>query len=500
MKYNLEKTVLTSLVVGLLATAGCTLAPKYGRGAMPVPEKVPTVTGTDTQFGDKTYIEAAEALKLNWDEYFDDPRLTALIDIALMNNRDLRTASLNVEYYRKLYHIQAEALLPTINGTLSPTGKRLPADLSSTGSRTTTETYDASLGAASWEIDFFGRIRSLKDKAMYEYMATEQAQRGAYIALIASVAQAYYTYAVAHEELELSEKTLRAHQATYEMVSKRYKARLVSELDVAQAESQIASAKRSVATYTQAVALGKNNIELLLGAPVEDTMLPKNLSEVSPAKPIAPEIPSSVLLSRPDVLAAELQLQAANANIGAARAAYFPRISLTGAIGSASSELSGLFKSGSGYWSYAPQLVLPIFDMRTWSSHKASKVQKEMMLSQYEASIQSAFKDVADVLAENGTVDKQLGAQADYVNALTRTFSISSSRYKQGIDNYMVVLDAQRSLFSAELGMVALRGTKLFYSVKLYSVLGGGWVGKEATEETSQADVSVSPEPVEAKT
>ena len=294
----------------------------------------------------------------------------------------------------------------------------LPADLSTTGNATTVERYDVNLGITSWEIDFFGRIRSLKDQALEEYLATEQARRSAQILLVSAVAHAYLTLAADREALKLAQTTLETQQAAYDLIQQRYDVGLATELDLRRAQTQVDTARGDVARYTQQVAQDENALNLLLGSPAPSELLPADLSSVAPPREISPGLSSEVLLRRPDILGAEHLLKAANANIGAARAAFFPRISLTTAIGTASDELSGLFKSGSGTWSFAPQIVMPIFDARTWSALKVTKVEKEIAVTQYEKAIQTAFREVADALAVRGTVDEQLSAQQSLFDAL----------------------------------------------------------------------------------
>jgi multidrug efflux system outer membrane protein len=416
--------------------------------------------------------------------------LRQVISLALTNNRDLRTAALNVERARALYGIQRAQLWPTLDAVGSGSKARVPADLSSSGSRQTVERWDANLGVASWEIDFFGRIRSFKDRALEEYLASEQARRSAQILLVSSVANAYLALAADRENLKLSETTLQAQQATYDLVKRRFDLGLVPELDLFRAQAPFEVARRDVAIYTERVAKDGNALDLLVGAPTPSELLPTELNSVTPPAEISAGISSEVLLRRPDVLAAENQLKAANADIGAARAAFFPRVSLTAAMGTASSDLSGLFKSGSGAWSYAPQIVMPIFDARTWSAYKAAKAQREIAVTQYERAIQSAFRDVADALAVRGTVDQQVAAQQSLVEASAATYRLANSRYDKGIDSYLGVLDAQRTLFAAQQVLVFLRLEKLTSQVTLYSVLGGGWQTQESASATTMSSSS----------
>ena len=325
----------------------------------------------------------------------------------------------------------------------------IPADLSTTGYAMTSVQYSVNLGITSWEIDFFGRIRSLKDQALEEYLATEDARSSAQISLVSAVAQAYLTLAADRENFKLVASTLEAQEASYKLIRKRYDVGLSSELDLLRAQSQVDTARGDVARYTQLTAQDENALNLLVGSPLPQEILPSDLGSVNPPKEISPGLSSELLLRRPDVLAAEHQLKAANANIGAARAAFFPRISLTTAIGTASADLSGLFKSGQGTWLFAPQIVMPIFDARTWSAYDVTKVEKEISIAQYEKVIQTAFREVADALAVRGTVNQQIAAQQSLVDAVAETYRLSHARYTKGIDSYLSVLDAQRSLYGA---------------------------------------------------
>lgn len=457
---------------GLAAVlAGCTLAPSYTRPAAPVPAAWPD---GPAYAAIEPSPSAPPAAALPWEDFFVDPALRRLIGMALTNNRDLRLAALNVERARALYGIQRAALWPAVNAVGAGSRARLPGDLTSSGNPQTVERYDANLGVAAWEIDFFGRIRSLKNRALEEYLASEQARRSAQILLVSTVAQACLALAADRENLALAETTLTAQQGAYDLVKRRYELGLVPELDLLRAQTPLEVARRDVAVYTQRVAQDENTLTLLAGGPVPGEWLPGRLSDVESLAPVAAGLPSDVLLQRPDVLQAENRLRAANADIGAARAAFFPRVSLTAAVGTASGELSGLFKAGSGAWSYAPQIVMPLFDARTWSAHKAAKVQREMAVTDYERAIQTAFREVADALAVCGTVDRQVAAQEALVQALAETYRLASSRYDRGIDSYLGVLDAQRSLFAAEQVLVLLRFQARVSQVQLYAVLGGG--------------------------
>ncbi len=461
--------VLMGLIVGLLV--GCTLAPEYTRPAPPVPTDWPRGAAYQEE---KSAVSVPIAPSLPWREFFTDRPLQQVIETALNHNRDLRLAILNVERARALYGIQRAELLPTVNALGSMNKSRVPADLSNTGQATTNERYDVNLGISSWEIDFFGRIRSLKDRALEEYLATDQARRGAQILLVSSTAQAYLVLAADQETLKTAAATLAAQEEAYRLIRKQYDLGIASQLDLKRAQSQVEAARVEVARWTQVAAQDVNALTLLAGSSLSAELLPAGLGGVTePAEPSA-GLSSEILLQRPDVLAAEHQLKASNANIGAARAAFFPRISLTAAVGTASADLSGLFKGGSGTWSFAPQIALPIFDARTWSAYDVTKAQREISLAQYEKAIQTAFREVADALAVQGTVERQVTAQSALVEAVADTYRLSRVRYDRGLDNYLAVLDAQRSLYGAQQGLTALRLARVANRVTLYRVLGGG--------------------------
>jgi multidrug efflux system outer membrane protein len=474
----MNKKIFLLTVVLVFFLGGCTLAPKYERPNAPVPAKWPTGAAySATQPAASTPMAA----ELPWRKFITDERLQKVIETALNNNRDLRMAALNVERAREIYGIQRAELLPSVNAVGTWNRQRVPAALSSTGKAMTTERYEVNLGIIAWEIDFFGRIRSLKDKALEQYLATDQARSSAHILLVSSVAQAYMAMAADREILKLVVSTLEAQEATYKLIRKRQEVGLASELDLRRAQSQVDIARGDVARYTQLVAQDENALNLLVGSPLPSTLLPADLDSVIPPREISPGMSSELLLRRPDVLAAEHQLKAANANIGAARAAFFPRISLTTVIGTvttaiapASAELSALFKNGTEAWSFVPQILVPIFDARTWSAYGVTKVEREIFVAQYEKAIQTAFREVADALAVQGTVNQQIAARQSLVEAVTETYRLSNARYTKGIDSYLSVLDAQRSLYGAKQGLIALRLARISNQVTLYKVLGGG--------------------------
>jgi multidrug efflux system outer membrane protein len=484
------------LLVGITAVlSGCTLTPQYTRPEAPVPADWPSGAAYEET---KAVPGTPTATEIQWQEFFSDERLQQVIDTALNNNRDLRLAALNMERARALYGIQRAELFPSINAVGSGSKQRVPADLSGNGKAITVEQYSVDLGILSWEIDFFGRIRSLKDRALEEYLATKEARRSAQILIVSGVVNAYLTLAADRENLRLAETTLETQTHAYNLIKRRYDVGLASELALNQAQTQVDTARRNIALFTQLAAQDENALNLVVGSPspMPSELLPADLGSVSPPKEISPGLSSEVLLLRPDIMAAEHQLKAANAYIGAARAAFFPRISLTAAVGTASSELSGLFDSGQGTWSFAPAIVMPIFDARLWSAYDVTKVEKEIALAQYEKAIQTAFKEVADALAVRGTADEQVSAQQSLVDAAARTYRLSAARYTKGIDSYLGVLDAQRSLYAAQQGLIAVRLAKLTNQVRLYAVLGGGsdqapphQGGSSSTRSTLSANV-----------
>jgi multidrug efflux system outer membrane protein len=467
---NRNLLLLVGMVIGL---TGCTLAPPYTRPEAPVPRDWPKGAAyqeTQTRPGTPT------ATEITWREFFTDERLQQVIETALNNNRDLRLSAWNVERARALYGIQRAELFPVVEAAAGGSKLRIPADLTTSGSSTIAEQYGVNLGISSWEIDFFGRIRNLKDRALEEFLATEQALRSTQILLVSTVATAYLTLAADRENRTLAKITLEAQQGAYNLINRRYEVGLASELDRQRAQTQVDTAKGDMVRYTQLVAQDENALNLLVGSPSPrpSEILPADLASVSPPQEISAGLSSEVLLGRPDIMAGEHRLKAANANIGAARAALFPRISLTASFGTASSALSGLFTSGSDAWNFAPLIILPIFDARVWPALEATKAEREIAVAQYEKAIQTAFREVADALAVLGTVDQQLAAQQSLVEASAQTYRLSNARYTKGIDNYLSVLDAQRSLYAAQQGLVTLRLAKVANQVRLYAVLGGG--------------------------
>ncbi|WLE96549.1 MAG: efflux transporter outer membrane subunit [Candidatus Electrothrix communis] len=469
------QTLSFAALTALLLSSGCTLAPEYIRPKDPVPADWPQ--------GDaykKLQEDAIEKVAgIPWNNFFTDAKLRKVIKSALKNNRDLRIAALNVERAQAMYGVQKATLLPTVNGSGGMAKERRSVDLISADSSRTVEQYSLNLGVAAWELDFFGRIRSLTDQALEEYLATEEARRSAELALISQVARAYLTLAVDQEKLKLAKATLESQQDSYDLIDKSYANGLANELDLRRAQTEVEAAKRDVPRFTQRVAQDRNALNLLVGKPVSKKLLPKKLSSVAALKEIDPGLPSVVLLNRPDIIAAEHKLKGAYAFIGAARASVFPRISLTASAGTASDALDGLFGSGTGIWSFVPKLEIPIFDSRVWSALKTSEIDRKILLAQYEKTVQRAFGEVADALAVQGTISEQLAAQEALVESAQVTYELSDKRYIMGLDSYLSVLDAHRFLYGQQQAVISLRLARLTNQVALYTVLGGGQEHKE---------------------
>ncbi len=479
------------------AMVGCvSMAPKYRVPEPPVPKAWPEGPSYKPAIG-ATGVTGQPAADLAWQDFFVDTQLRKVLDLALRNNRDLRIAALNTEKARAYYRIQRAELLPSINAVGAGTRQRLPASVSGVGRSVVVEQDTVNVGISAWELDFFGRVRSLKNRALEQYLATEQARNSAQISLLAEVANVYLALGADRESLKLAQETLANQEASYKLIHRRFEVGASSEIDAYRAQVSVETARGDVARYTRTVALDENALRLLVGSAVPAEWLPEVLGSVTALKDIAPGLPSEVLTHRPDILMAENQLKAANANIGAARAAFFPRISLTTNIGTMGSELSGLFKTGSDSWAFSPQIVLPIFNAGARRANlKAANADRDITLAQYEKAIQVAFKEVADALAQRGTLEDQLTAQETLTRALEGTHRLATARYAAGIDGYLGVLDAQRSLYAAQQGLIALRQAKYGNLVSLYKVLGGGWNPSErpaAPKATPPASAAAKP-------
>lgn len=465
----MNKKLLPILVALAIAPLGCTMAPKYNRPVAPVPAEWPV----GAAYGEPV-ATGLSGVSSDWRAFFINEKLQKVIDLALANNRDLRVAGLNMERARAMYRIQRAQLLPRIDATASGYKEQIPGSISSTGDAVKVEQYSAGLGITAWELDFFGRIRSLKDSALEQYLATEEARRGAQIALVSSVAAAWLELAADRESLKLAQLTLDAQKSSYDLIRGRYDAGVATELDLRQAETRMEAARVDIARYTGQVAQDVNALNLLVGAPVDAGLLPSELA-AGELREISPGLSSEVLTLRPDILQSEHRLKAMNANIGAARAALFPRISLTSAVGTSSDELSGLFHAGTTGWSYGAQATLPIFDAgASIAGLKVAKVDREIAVAQYEQAIQTAFREVADALARQKALNDQLEAQQARVKATAGTHRLAAARYEKQVDSYLSVLDAQRSLYATQQELIAMRFARLANMVRLYAALGGG--------------------------
>ncbi len=465
-RYPLKAATLATATL----LAACTMAPVYQRPAAPVGSAWPTATASGSE-------QAGEpAAQLAWQQFIADERLCRLLTLALDNNRDLRVAALNIEKARAEYRIQGAELFPAIGVSGSNSNSRVSADLSATGSSYISRSVSANVGFSAYELDFFGRLRSLNASALESFLATIETQRTTQISLVAEVSSAWLTLAADQERLRLAQDTYRSRQESHELIARRAELGVASQLDLAQASTGVETARADMAGYSSQTARDRNALSVLVGTEIPADLLPTALPEqVSSIRDLPAGIPSQVLQQRPDILAAEHRLKGANANIGAARAAFFPNISLTASVGSASDQLSGLFESGTRVWGFAPQVNLPIFSGgRLLAGLKSARVEREIATAQYEKAIQSAFREVADALADHATLDEQLRARQDLLSASQDSFRLSEARFSKGVDSYLTLLDAQRSLYGAQQALIATRLSRENNLITLYKALGGG--------------------------
>ena len=467
----MKKTVLIPCVMLLSA---CSLIPDYQRPEMPVPKEWATPTSA-VKTSEPTGIPAWGDVA--WKEFFTDATLQDLIQKALENNRDLRVAVLNIEVARASYRVSEADLLPRVDAGMSGTGQRTPSSLSQAMPKEarTTHQYNANLSVTAFELDLFGRLRSLNQQALESYLATEEARNATQIALIAEVANAYLTLLGDRKQLALSEKTLATRQKSYELIERRLELGMSNELDRAQARTAVEAARANQARYIRLVEQDINALQLLVATPIARAATTIDLDGIQLVQDMPVGLPSEVLLRRPDIMQAEHALKATNANIGAARAAFFPRISLTALAGLASPALNSLFDADSRTWSFVPGITIPIFDAgRNQANLEASKANREIAVARYEKAIQSAFREVSDGLIARGTLLSQIEAQKSLVDASGTSYRLSDARYRQGLDSYLAVLDAERSLYSAQQDLIQLQVQRLSNLVTLYKTLGGG--------------------------
>jgi outer membrane protein, multidrug efflux system len=457
----IKPLTLSLLAAGVLSA--CSLAPKYERPDAPVANAYPveTVAGNMTATG--------------WRDFFPDQRLQALIEAALANNRDLRIAALRIEEARALYNIQSADLLPTFNAFASGARARTPSSLTLSGNSTVSSSYQVGLSLAAFELDFFDRVRSLNDSALAQYLATEDAGRAARISLVAEVAKAYLAEQAFDEQYALARKTFESRESTYKLVKQRFDVGAAGALELRQNEALVQSARAAMAALTRQRAQATNALALLVGKPLEKLPAAQKLAGQNIVTEIPAGLPSDLLDRRPDIRAAEQRLRATNASIGAARAAFFPRISLTASTGTASNDLSGLFDTGSRAWSFAPQLVLPIFDTgRNSATLTVTEVRNNVAIADYEKTIQVAFREVADTLVARAALEEQIDAQRAVLEAQAERLKLADLRYRSGIASSLEVFDAERDLFIAEQTLVQVQLLRLTNAIDLYRALGGG--------------------------
>ena len=459
------KTVrtLALLMPSLLAMAACTLAPKYERGALPVADTWPTSPATAPDAN--THV--------SWKSLFLDPKLQATIDLALTNNRDLRVAALNITKARAEYGITRAGLLPSVDGTFAGARTHI-SDLSAAaqGVPATSTGYSADLGL-TWQIDIFGKVRSLSRAGLETFFAAQENRNAVEIGLIGDTATAWLTYASDADALRLAQQTEKTDKDTFDIATGQARIGTVSDLDLATFKTEYETAREVVGAAETKLDQDKDALVLLVGAPVGDDLLPQGLTSGMVADNLPVGLPSQVLLGRPDVLSSEHDLKAANADIGAARAAFFPTIGLTDAAGSSSGALSGLFKAGTSTWSFGGSAAESIFaGGANINGLRSAKASRDIALAQYEKSIQSAFKDVSDALAVRGRIDERLDAQTQATDAATTAFKLSQARYQNGTDSYLTLLTAERTLFTAQQSLITLQALRATNLSDLYQAIG----------------------------
>ena len=459
----------------LCATCACTLEPRYQAPALPIPDEWPLPATTL----ERPAVNAAR--DIGWREFFIDAQLEQLIDLALANNRDLRAVVLNIEQARAQYRIQRAALLPSLDASGSFVRQKVPASSTYGVPTPASGTFDVGL-STSYEVDLFGRVRSLTHAALERYVAQLEARRSAQLSLIAEVANAYLTLASDRELERLAQQTLESQEHSFTLEQRRHETGTISGLELAQSQTTALQARADLERFQGIVAQDIDALTLLVGTSIDPALLPEQFdSKTMGLEPLPAGVPSAVLLRRPDVLEAEHTLRAANADIGAARAAFFPVITLTANLGSVSNQLSNLFTSGTGAWTFAPVMSLPIFHGGALMGNlDMAHADEKIALAQYEKAIQSGFREVADALALTATLNRQRAAQEALVAATGRAYQLSQRRHAVGSNSYLEVLDSQRSDYAARQGLITTRLAEQSNRVTLYKVLGGGW-----REETS---------------
>lgn len=462
---------------GLAVLSGCSLAPRYERPAAPVAAAYPVAAGAAAMGAAAGAGASAAAGDLGWRQYYGEARLQALLALALENNRDLRVAALNIERVRAGYRLQRTAIFPQLDAAGDAARRRTPGDLNGTGVSRLSDSYSVGLEVPAYEVDFFGRVASLRDQVLQQYLASQEARTSAQISLIAAVARQYFTLQAADEQLALARQTFAAAEASYALNRQTYEAGIGSELDLKSAEAQRETYRAAVAALEQQRARAENALVLLVGCPMPAHLpAPTSLEAQNLVEDLPAGLPAELLTRRPDVRAAEHTLQAANANIGVARAAFFPAVKLTAAGGTASAELAGLFGAGSGTWSFAPSITLPLFAAgKNRAQLDVAKVQQRIEVANYEKAIQGAFREVADGLAVRASIGTQIEAQRARVAAAQRRYDLTEQRFRAGVSSYLNVLLAQQELFAARQAYLDARLSRLLNLTSLYAALGGGW-------------------------
>lgn len=472
--------------------AGCSLAPEYERPAAPVPTVFPYASAMSSQ--EQADGQAGYAADLGWREFFSDERLRDLIGLALDNNRDMRIAVARVEEARAQYGIADSERLPTFGVGGTATHTRNPEGLRMGGadSPSVSRSYLAGAAMTTFELDFFGRIRNLSEAARQQFLATAQAQRTVHINLVSQVAEAYFRLRTAHQLQELMEKTLESREATYRLVQARYDTGVASALDLQQARGQVETIRADQQSIRRVEAQALNALQLLVGAPLPDDLPPPAVfgrDQVLASIPVG--LPSDLLVRRPDIIGAEHALIGANANIGAARAAFFPNISITGMLGFASPQLGGLFSSSNRYWQYQPQLQVPIFNAGIAGGLDLAEARKNIAVAEYEKTIQTAFREVADALAGEATYWDQLEAMRALEATAAEALRLANLRYETGVDSFLQVQSAEVNLYTVQQAFLQVGMESLLNRVALYKALGGGWLAESADEIDVQQAGSV---------
>jgi len=471
-----------------LVLAACSLAPRYARPPAPIPMSFPTFgAAADTS----TASAGTVAADLGWRDFFRDPRLLALIDLALENNRDMRIATQRVQEARAMFGIAQSDQYPAFGVGATGQITRNPSDLRAGGSPSVARVYQAGLGMTAFELDFFGRVRNLSEAAYQQYLSTQEAQRTVQLNLVAQVSEAYFNLRLSEQMAELMQRTLTARQNTYDLIAQQFQAGVASDLDVQQALGQLETVRADQAAIARTHAQAGHALQWLLGMPLPDDLpVASAFGRDQLLAHVPPGLPSDLLTRRPDILSAEHGLRAANANIGAARAAFFPNISITGLLGFASPQLGGLFGSGNRFWQFSPQLQTPLFSGGVSGNLDVAQARQHIAVAQYEQTIQTAFREVADALAGETTYAQQLSALRDLLRASAEALRLAKLRYETGIDSFLQVQTAEVNLYGVQQSMLTVGMNALMNRVSLYKALGGGWYAQtqqvQQTVQTTQ--------------